>query len=108
MKNFIMILMLAAGFALPAGAVCSVTGYCAPANSLLSTPNLPDKYMPNYLNDMQKPDAFLPQYRQPYYDMLINTEQPEQPAQQEFNNQSSYNSNCQFGICIPTTGMSEE
>ena len=107
MKNFIIVL-IAVGFALPAGAVCSLTGYCAPANSSLAPSNLPDKYVPNNLNELQKPDAFLPQYRQPYYDMLINTEQPEETMQQQVNPQSSYNSNCQFGLCIPSSGMNEE
>lgn len=110
MKNFL-ILLMAAGFALPVNAVCPVTGFCAPESSALSSPNLTEKYMPNNLNEMQKPDAFMPQYRPPYYDMLIHTSDDRQnttPGLDNNNTESTYNSNCQFGLCIPSTGVSEE
>lgn len=110
MKNFI-ILLIAAGFVLPAYAVCPVTGFCAPESSALSGPDLTEKYMPDKLNEMQKPDAFLPQYRQPYYDMLIHTSEDRQnttPGLDNNSTEATYNSNCQFGLCIPSTGVSEE
>ncbi len=92
----------------PAYATCSVTGFCAPSSSSLSEPGLGDKYAPNKLNQIQKPTAFMPSYRQPYYDMLINTEQTQPNTSPGLNNESSYNSNCQFGMCIPSTGVNEE
>ena len=56
------------------------------------------------LDNYQKPDAFIPHYRQPYYDMLINTDT--EPA--EVSEGANYNSNCQFGVCIPSSGVVEE
>lgn len=107
MKKFI-ILALILNMTAPVFAVCSLTGFCAPSDSALSSPGLSEKYMPNNLNNLQKPDAFMPQYRKPYSEMLINTEQEQQNTTPGLNNESSYNSNCQFGVCIPSSGMLEE
>ncbi len=108
MKKYVIILAALIVCA-PAQAACKITGFCAPPNSVLAEPKLQDKYLPNKLNQLQKPDSFLPQYRQPYYDMLINTEDEysEQNLQTE-SPQSSYNSNCQFGVCLPGSGAEEE
>lgn len=103
MKKFIILLSLLIVCA-PVYAACQITGFCAPPNSVLAAPSLQEKYVPHNLNQLQKPDSFMPHYHQPYYDMLINTEE-EVPAQ---NPQSSYNSNCQFGVCLPGSGADEE
>lgn len=107
MKNFIIILSVIA-LAAPAFATCPVTGFCAPSTSVLAPSGISDKYIPNNLNDIQKPNAFQPQYKQPYNDMLINTEKNnsvETPMGP--NDESSYNANCQFGVCLPGSGMAE-
>ncbi|MBO8430259.1 hypothetical protein IAC76_02620 [Spirochaetes bacterium] len=96
------IIMLGAGLISPVFAVCSITGG---ACSVLDRPNLTEKYVPDNLQEMQRPDAFSPQYRQPYYDMLINTDNPETASQQQTQN---YNSNCQFGVCLPGETTSGE
>lgn len=106
MKNFIIILMLTA-MAVPALAACPVTGFCAPSSSILAPSGISDKYIPNNLNQIQKPDAFQPQYKQPYNDMLINTEQNNMEAPMNSSNESSYNANCQFGVCLPGSGRVE-
>lgn len=80
----------------PAFAVCSLTGG---ACSLLESPTLHDRYIPNHLEDIQRPDAFAPKYVTPYQDMLINTETPS--ASTGAAAQTNYNSNCQFGVCLP-------
>ncbi len=49
-------------------------------------------------------DAFQPSYRKPYYDMLINTEDNVTNLPPENN----YNSNCQFGVCLPGNEANEE
>ena len=87
MKKIFIILTLLI-FALPTFAVCSVTGgACSPDwNSPLT-----QRYVPNRLEQIQKTDAFQPKYIKPYEDMLINTEAPT----------NDYNSNCQFGVCLP-------
>jgi len=56
-----------------------------------------NKYIPSPLEDMKKTDAFQPRYFDPYQEMLINTD----PAPS-----SDYNSNCQFGVCLPERGQS--
>lgn len=100
-------LMCVAG--IPAFAACPITGFCAPSSSILAPSGISDKYIPNNLNQIQKPDAFQPQYKQPYNDMLINTEQNPTNTMQPSNigNENSYNSNCQFGVCLPGSGMVE-
>lgn len=93
MKKIFLTLILM-GAAMPVFAVCSITGG---ACSALDTPSLHDRYLPNHLENMQKPDAFAPGYVTPYQDMLINTETGPTGAASSPN----YNSNCQFGVCLP-------
>ena len=103
MKNIILIISLFC-FTVPVFAVCSITGGACSANYTPNweSPPLDEKYDPDYLEDLQKTDAFQPKYIKPYYDELINTES----AQGE----SDFNSNCQFGVCMPgqTTGAGAE
>lgn len=94
-----MIALFISIFALPVFAVCSITQEACTGDttaSLMNTPTLQDKYLPNNLKDIQKTDAFTPQYITPYHDMLINTK--DEPTGGAAPN---YNSNCQFGICLP-------
>ena len=55
------------------------------------------KYVPNHIQEIQKPNAFQPSYVVPYHNELINTEigSTTKPPS------SDYNSNCQFGVCLP-------
>lgn len=92
----ILVLLAMTVFSLPVSAVCSLTGGACTAD-LPQTPSLQQKYIPDRLKDIQKTDAFTPQYHQPYYDALINTESGEAITPDEPN----YNSNCQFGVCLP-------
>lgn len=83
-------------FALPAFSSCPITGGACTASNWDSTP-LQQKYVPNRLQDLQRTDAFRPNYFEPYNDALINTESSSvtQPPVNE------YDSNCQFGVCLP-------
>lgn len=103
MKKIFIIMALAA-FAIPVFATCSITGDTCSA-SLMTTPSLEDKFMPNNLKNIQKPDAFTPKYFTPYHDMLLNTEEPTTTL--ENNETPSYNSNCQFGVCLPGAAPGE-
>lgn len=106
-KNILLVALIS--IALPAFGVCPLTGFCAPPSSSLSGPTLNEKHIPNNLNQIQKPDAFLPKYKEPYHDMLINTEQTQPNSTPGLNNnESSYNSNCQFGLCMPSSGSMEK
>lgn len=82
-------------FVMPVFAACSLDGSSC---STLSAPSLQERYAPNNLNNLQKPDAFSPSYFKPYQDMLINTETNAPTGAASSQN---YNSNCQFGICLP-------
>lgn len=87
MKKILIIITLAI-FALPVLATCSITGgACTPD---WNTP-LQQRVAPDRLQSVQNADAFQPKYVKPYEDMLINTDSPS----------SNYNSNCQFGVCLP-------
>jgi hypothetical protein len=92
MKKLI-ILFLILNFSQHVFAVCPLTG-CTASN--LDT-TLPDKYVPNKLEELEKPDAFKPNYVVPYRDALINTEDGKNSGIEN----NAYNSNCQFGVCLP-------
>ena len=102
MKNFMCFVMFVS-IALPVFAVCPITGACAaPSDSLLSSDDLQGKYVPNNLNNIKKPAAFSPQYVEPYDDMRMNTGETEpQYSSKYLTPQLPYNSNCQFGLCLP-------
>lgn len=92
----ILILSIIALFALPALASCPIDGGACTASNWDSKP-LIRKYLPDRLDDIQRTDAFKPQYFQPYNDTLINAEPTVSPAASI----NQYNSNCQFGVCLP-------
>ena len=102
MKNF-MCFVIFVSIALPVFAVCPITGACAaPADSLLSPSDLQDKYVPNNLNSVRTPATFAPQYVEPYDSMRMNTGETEpQYSSKYLTPQLPYNSNCQFGLCLP-------
>ena len=83
---------------IPVFAACSITGgACSTGyNSNFDSPPLQEKYAPNSLQEITKPNAFQPKYIKPYYNELINTSSSS-------NETSDYNSNCQFGVCLPET-----
>lgn len=103
MKKILLIMSIVL-FSVPVFASCGITGNtCAYS---ISKPAIQDKYLPNNIKNIQKPDAFRPQYIKPYYDELINTETGAAAGNVGENN---YNSNCQFGVCLPgrNPGMGE-
>lgn len=77
-------------------ASCPIDGGACTASNWDSTP-LQQKYLPNRLQDLQRTDAFKPSYFDPYHDALINTES----ASTKGAPTADYNSNCQFGVCLP-------
>ncbi len=104
MKNLIIIALMTL-LTLPAFATCSITGGAACAPTVLDSPTLKDKHAPDPLKQIQEPNAFQPKYVTPYYDMLINTETTKNES---INNETqSYNSNCQFGVCLPGASVEE-
>lgn len=103
MKNYILLLIMLI-LATPVFATCPITGGACNVPSNLDPQPLEDKLVPNYLQNMKRTDAFQPSYRKPYYDMLINTEDNVTNLPPENN----YNSNCQFGVCLPGNEANEE
>lgn len=94
-----LLLLLAFGVvAMPVFASCPISGGACTAFSNYNSKSLQEKYAPNYLQEIQKPNAFQPNYITPYYDELINTESSNATANPPT---SDYNSNCQFGVCLP-------
>lgn len=85
-------------FALPVFAACPIDGGACTALSNWESKSLQQKYAPDYIQEIQKPNAFQPNYITPYHSELINTD-----SNNVTNNQpsSDYNSNCQFGVCLP-------
>lgn len=104
MKNIILIISGMFIIVTPVYAVCSITGGACTASSNWESKPLEQRLVPDNLQELQRTDAFRPVYITPYYDMLINTEQDVLPPE------NNYNSNCQFGVCMPgqTTGAGAE
>ncbi len=98
MKKFL-IVIFSIIFTTPVFASCSldIDKPCTASVSDRVYSSVQNKYIPTPLEDMKKTDAFQPRYVVPYQEMLINTE----PA-----TQADYNSNCQFGVCLPDRGQS--
>lgn len=96
-QSFAVILMFAA-VALPVFASCPIDGGACTAFSIYDSKPLQQKYIPNRIQEIQKPNAFQPSYITPYYNELINTEPNNATANPPA---SDYNSNCQFGVCLP-------
>ncbi len=94
MKKFLILLALSL-FTVPAFAACPIEGGTCTASNWDSTP-LQQKYLPNRLEDLQRTDAFKPNYFEPYNDALINTNSNKGVPSND------YDSNCQFGVCLPS------
>lgn len=95
MKRFFILIILGL-FSLPSFASCPIDGGACTASNWDSK-SLQERHLPDRLHDLQRTDAFKPNYFEPYHDALINTESSPVngvPA-------SDYNSNCQFGVCLP-------
>ena len=106
MKKFIIFCFMFV-LALPASAVCSITGgACTATTSNWETQSLEQRLVPDNLQKLQKTDAFQRDYRKPYYDELINTEEDNTSAAKPQTNE--YNSNCQFGVCLPGVEPGED
>ncbi len=81
----------------PLLASCPIDGGACTASSNWDSTPLQQKYLPNRLQNLQRTDAFQPNYFEPYHDALINTES----ASTKGAPTADYNSNCQFGVCLP-------
>lgn len=88
-------------FAVPVFAVCSITGEACAAPVNFEPQSLQEQMVPNHLQDLQKTDAFQRDFVKPYDSSLIHTRTNSQPQSND------YNSNCQFGICLPGNKVNE-
>ena len=94
-------LLIASMFAvvsLPVLATCPIEGGACTALSNFDSKPLQQKYVPDRIQEFQRPNAFQPNYITPYHNELINTESNNATANPPA---SDYNSNCQFGVCLP-------
>ena len=82
-QNLVMGLILSA-VALPVLSVCPIEGGSCTAFSNWESKPLQQKYVPNHIT--------------PYHSELINTETSNATVKPPAND---YNSNCQFGVCLP-------
>ena len=100
----ILTLLIIPFFSMPVFAACSIDinkPCTASIQDDINTP-LEQKLVPEHLEELKQPDAFQPKYQKPYYDELINT------TPDTVTNNRNYNSNCQFGVCLPGSNNMEE
>ena len=106
MKKYILLFIMLA-VSIPVFAVCSITGgACTATTSNWEVKPLEQRLVPDNLQEMQRTDAFQTEYKKPYYDELINTEEDNTASVKPQTN--DYNSNCQFGVCLPGVEPGEE
>ena len=103
MKKFLLIIS-AIAIGIPAFSTCPINGEVC-AFTISPSDSLQDKYLPNKVENIQKPNAFRPQYVKPYYDEMINTDKN---TASNIKKSNDYNSNCQFGVCLPGVQSGEE
>ena len=96
MKKIFLIIFMSL-FALPVLAACPITGCAAPTD--FESQSLEDRLIPNHIQQMQRTNIFQNDIQQP-----INGEMTTNQSDSELNN---YNSNCQFGVCLPGSNKSE-
>ena len=102
MKKIIIVALLSL-IGIPGFCACDIrTGFCAPDGSVFAEPSLKSRYAPNSLDSVVSPGALIAKPKK-RYDLLLNTDTAESPSAQP--DENSYNSNCQFGICLPGSGM---
>ncbi|MDR1167635.1 MAG: hypothetical protein LBK53_01920 [Heliobacteriaceae bacterium] len=94
MKKILIIALLAAS---PAFAACNLTGgACSPSD--LYQPALQERYLPNSLQQLQKPNAFQGEYQPRYNEQNLNMS-PIDASEEGSVPTENYNSSCQFGFC---------
>lgn len=106
----IVIISLFALIGLPAFSACDFTSsLCIPSDSILAPSDVKGRYAPDRLDSIVKPTPSRQPYHAPFDGRLINTDSPQQqtPTTTPKPDESSYNSNCQFGICLPGSGMTD-
>lgn len=95
MKRFLIFIAMIV-FSLPVFASCPLdSGACTASNS--EPDSLQQKYVPDRLQELKKPDAYSSNYFEPYNNALINLENNSTKGAPIID----YNSNCQFGVCLP-------
>ena len=108
MKKIIIITLFAL-IGLPAFSACDFTSsLCIPSDSILAPSDVKGRYAPDRLDSIVKPTPSRQPYQAPFDSRLLNTDSPQSqtPATPK-PDESSYNANCQFGICLPGSGMTE-
>lgn len=99
----IFLIMFVSVFALPVYAVCSITGGACAAPLNFEPQSLEQRLVPDHLQQMQRTDAFQENIQQPINtNTIINTNQANSNAET-----NDYNSNCQFGVCLPGSNKVE-
>lgn len=102
MKKMFLIIFMSA-FTLPVWAVCSITGGACSTPVNFESQSLEQRLIPDHLQQMQRTDAFQNNIQQPINtNTTMNTNQANPNA--EIND---YNSNCQFGVCLPGSNQTE-
>lgn len=102
--NKIFLATLCTLMAIPTFATCAISGETC-AFTIETPSSVQSKYLPNNIDNLKKPNAFRPQYVKPYYDEMINTETG--PAS-NIKNKKGYDTNCQFGVCLPEALQQEK
>ncbi len=100
-KILYLLLLLFAG--LPMFAVCSITGGACSAPVNFEASSLKDRLVPNNLQQLKRTDYFQPQIVAPYgMNVNIHSEATGQDSESD-----NFNTECQFGECLPTQNNGE-
>ncbi len=104
MKKIFM-LIIALTIMLPAIASCSISGGSGCSYSIIDPPTLRERHLPDNIDIIKNSNRLEQNSQRPYTAEMLNTETG---AASNINEEQGYNSNCQFGVCLPGMQSADE
>jgi len=104
MKKILM-LIIALTITLPAIASCSISGGSGCSYSIIDPPTLQERHLPDNIDILKNSNRLELNPQRPYTSEMLNTETG---AASNLQDEEGYNSNCQFGVCLPGMQSADE
>lgn len=95
-KIFMVIITLA--IALPAMASCSISGASNCNYTILNPPSLQEKHLPDNIENLKNSNRLEQNSQRSHSTEMLNVETG---SASNIQDENGYNSNCQFGVCLP-------
>ena len=97
MKKIFMVIM-ALMVAVPAFASCSISGAGSCSYSIIDPPSLNERHLPDNIENLKHSSRLEQNSQRSHSTEMLNVETG---AASNIQDEKGYNSNCQFGVCLP-------